>query len=62
MDTVNSTHTQTTAVLDCFSPEAVTITPPRAVFIEPVISRPVDILEATKFFQCTGDDCGSIGT
>ncbi len=59
MDTVNSTHKQTTAVLDSFLLEAENNTTPRAVFIEPVISQPVDILEATKFFQ---DDGGSSPT
>ena len=59
MDTVNDSNKPNTTALDSNSTQAADNVTQRAVFVEPVISQPIDILEATKFF---GDDGGSIPT
>lgn len=59
MDTVNDSYKPNTTALDSNSPEAAKNVTQRVIFVEPVISQPVDILEATKFF---GDVDGSINT
>jgi len=59
MDSINDSYKLNKTTSEITSPEADTNVAQRAVFVEPVISQPVDILEATKFF---GDVDGSIPT
>lgn len=56
MDLINDAYKLNTTS-ESISPEAGNNVAQRAVFVEPIISKPVDILEATKFF---GDFGGSI--
>ncbi len=56
MDSVNDSYKSNMTTSESTSQEASGSIAQRAVFVEPVISRPIDILEATKFF---GDVDGS---
>ena len=56
MTTVRNEHPE----IDATRPDAATTgTPARKAFVEPTISSPVDVLEATTFFQAV--DSGGTG-
>lgn len=57
MDSINDLYKLNTTASESIAPEVGGNVAQRAVFVEPFISQPVDILEATKFF---GDVDGSI--
>ncbi|MCP9493578.1 MAG: hypothetical protein MSG64_03885 [Pyrinomonadaceae bacterium MAG19_C2-C3] len=57
MNLINDSYKPNITTSESTSPEVGNNVAQRAVFVEPVISQPIDILEATKFF---GDFGGSI--